>query len=116
MEVYLTTLCLLLVVSVCLGVGLGMFLGRNKSTSLDRVEFEGRYKCERIQGARGRERRDRYDLNPLTGPEGDVVFFMSKSGTKVHLTDQCGGLRGADFDKISMIALCKTCQREKKRK
>ena len=41
MEVCLSALCVLLVVSVCLGVGLGVFLGRDKSTNLGRVELKG---------------------------------------------------------------------------
>ena len=41
----------------------------------------------------------------------EVVFFMTKSGTKVHLSAHCHGLRNADPQFLMKRDLCKFCRK-----
>ena len=48
--------------------------------------------------------------------EGEVVFFMTRSGTKVHVSAKCHGLRNADPQFLIRKDLCKFCRRHGKTK
>ena len=44
--------------------------------------------------------------------EGEVVFFMTRAGTKVHFSAQCQGLHAADPRFLIRKGLCKYCQQK----
>ena len=48
--------------------------------------------------------------------EGEVVFFMTRSGTKVHVSAKCHGLRNADPQFLIRKDLCKFCRKHGKTK
>ena len=44
----------------------------------------------------------------------DVVFYMARNSTKVHLTAQCQGLNPANHNYLIMRTLCKHCEKKKR--
>ena len=46
------------------------------------------------------------------GREGEIIFYMSRAGTKVHFSGQCQGLHGTDSRFLIKKGLCKYCQQK----
>ena len=42
--------------------------------------------------------------------EGDIVVYLTKTGTDVHLL-RCPGLNSADFSKMKKTSICKHCMK-----
>ena len=46
------------------------------------------------------------------GREEEIIFYMSRAGTKVHFSGQCQGLHGTDSRFLIKKSLCKYCQQK----
>ena len=46
------------------------------------------------------------------GREEEIIFYMSRAGTKVHFTGQCQGLNASDSRFLIKKSLCKYCQQK----
>ena len=95
--------CPVLVALVALSVFLlGYVLGR---WSRDRID-SGKGSWDESGGIQHRKVLE----NDLTREE-EVVFFTTKSGTKVHMSAHCHGLRNADPQFLMKRDLCKLCRK-----
>ena len=95
--------CPVLVALVALSVFLlGYVLGR---WSRDRID-SGKGSWDESGGIQHRKVFE----NDLTREE-EVVFFTTKSGTKVHMSAHCHGLRNADPQFLMKRDLCKFCRK-----
>ena len=71
---------------------------------LDQHKFEERLRSENIKSES--VRMELLDLND----EGTYTFYLTKSGTKVHLTERCSGLsQSHDRKTIQERDLCHLC-------
>ena len=98
--------CPMIVLTLLIVFFLGYLFGK-----LFRNEFSGKglgKECGRCQHKN--EVLDDEDL----GREGEIVFFMTRAGTKVHFSAKCQGLHAADPRFLINKGQCKYCQEQRR--
>ena len=77
------------------------------------LKCEGSLPFER-NGQHGGERSLWVERMKMNSGQDEVTFFLSKSGTKVHLDAQCPKLNGAHPLTLTDKKLCKYCMKHAK--
>ena len=95
----------MLVLSLCVAFAFGWILG--KMLNGKGQKYDGEFGDQHMKGRSPWARKLEIECG-----QQDVVLYLSRTGTKVHIDTQCPKLNGADPNTLIERRLCKHCMKK----